>query len=144
MERRHFLGLGALLALAPQDLLTDVKAEPVPATEMIERLAALTVQKDGAYRERNMMVAAFMRMIPMFPASGKWKAFRTLHPSDDVDWDPDWRHILVIEGPTGQMSWHLHDSEAHLLRGLRFVDDWQWDGHTTDEKYDRLKRAVGL
>lgn len=52
-------------------------------------------------------------------------------------WDNDWRNILFIDLPSGQVSWHIHDSEAHWFY---FVGAYggEWDGHTTEEKYQRV------
>jgi hypothetical protein len=89
----------------------------------------LTEQKDGAYSERDQLVAALSRL---FPAS-----LERHYPEDD-DWDDDWRWVVFIDLPTGQASWHIHDSELpmfdHLLRKAGRV----WDGHSTEEKYKRL------
>jgi len=60
------------------------------------------------------------------------------HP-DEEPWDEDWRFIVFIDLPTGQVSWHIHDSELHLFHFLPAYEG-KWDGHTTREKYDRLDR----
>lgn len=39
--------------------------------------------------------------------------------------------------PTGQASWHFHDSQAYLFDGLPAYQG-AWDGHDTPEKYRRL------
>jgi hypothetical protein len=43
--------------------------------------------------------------------------------------EPEWP-VAYIELPTGQVSWHL---PQHPL---------VWDGHTTAEKYERVRRFV--
>ena len=40
--------------------------------------------------------------------------------------EPEWP-VAYIELPTGQVSWHLPQHPV------------PWDGHTTDEKFDRIK-----
>lgn len=86
-------------------------------------------QKDGAYAERNQLVAGLSKC---FPSSLE------RHPDDDQTWENDWRWIVFIDLPTGQASWHIHDSELpqfdHLLRD----QGRKWDGHTNEEKYQRL------
>lgn len=101
------------------------------------RLSELTQQKDGAYQERNQVLALLARMAT---ALG-WKVGIGQHPESDTAWEKDWRTILFIELPTGQASWHFHDSEVHLLNGLPFYEG-AWDGHTTPEKYDRVNHAL--
>jgi hypothetical protein len=83
-------------------------------------------RKDAAYLERNQLVAALARLYPA--GIGK---------TDIPGWSPDWHNCVYIETPIGQLSWHYHDSHAHLFSGLPAY--WgKWDGHTTEEKYRRL------
>ena len=46
---------------------------------------------------------------------------------------------MFIDGPTGQLSWHLHDSDVPLFDGLERGPNL-WDGHTTADKYERVAR----
>lgn len=101
-----------------------------------KRAETLEDAKNGAYAERNQCVALLARMAL---ALG-WRAGLGRHPDLDVDWEDDWRAILFIDLPTGQVSWHFHDSERHLLVGLPEYD-WKWDGHDTPQKYKRVNRC---
>jgi hypothetical protein len=97
------------------------------------REGKLRKEKDAAYRERNQLAAALARAaIAMGFRAGVGE-----HPESDKEWEPDWRTILFIDLPTGQLSWHFHDSEWPLLAGLpRYSGNY--DGHSTTEKYRRL------
>lgn len=44
--------------------------------------------------------------------------------------EPEWP-VFYIELPTGQVSWHM-PAHKHI-----------WDGHTTEEKFQRIKNYVG-
>lgn len=83
---------------------------------------------DAAYTERNRLVAFLARKFP----SG-------LRKTEIEGWDPEWHGCVFIDTPEGQMSWHYHDSDAHLFAGLPPYEK-PWDGHTTPEKYERLAR----
>lgn len=96
-----------------------------------ERIADLEAQKDGAYRERDLLVA---HLSSLFPSSLE------RHPESDTEWEDDWRWIVFIDLPTGSVSWHIHDSELHEFDHLPQLDGREWDGHTTEEKYERLRR----
>lgn len=86
-------------------------------------------QKNQAYAERNQLVAALSKL------------FRSsLVRHEGEDWEDDWRWVVLIELPTGQCSWHIHDSELPLFDHLSRNHSKQWDGHTTEEKYDRLNK----
>jgi len=90
-------------------------------------------QKDAAYHERNMLVAFVSRVHP---------SHRYKHPEADTAWDDDWRWIVCIHSPAGQLTWHIHDSEIDLFAHLACDDKelpGHWDGHTTTEKYERLR-----
>ena len=99
------------------------------ASYAAQEVEAVKAQKDGAYRERDALVAALSKV---FPSSLE------RHPEDDEEWEDDWRWIVFVDLPAGQATWHIHDSElpafAHLPRGTGA----KWDGHTTEEKYRRL------
>ncbi len=104
-------------------------------TRLQEDLAAMRAQKDAAYTERNRLVAL---LAALFPSSLE------RHPEEDTAWDPEWRWICFIDLPSGQASWHLHDAELPLFAHVPRNQGRVWDGHTTDEKYRRVKGAVGL
>jgi hypothetical protein len=91
--------------------------------------------KDQAYWERDQLLAALSKVFP---------AWLARHP-DSEEWEDDWRNIVVIAGITQdfkvvQMTWHIHDSELSNFLHLKWDVDFKWDGHTTDEKYERLAR----
>jgi hypothetical protein len=92
------------------------------------RVAAQTEAKDSAYKERDQLVAALSKL---FPASLE------RHPQNET-WEDDWRWIVFIDLPTGQVSWHIHDSELRDFDHLKRFGERSWDGHTTPEKYARL------
>ncbi len=94
-------------------------AAPVALEEMRAR-------KDAAYTERNQVVAALAKL---FPSGTK----RT----DIPGWSEDWHGAVYIDLPTGQISWHYHDSQAPLFADLPPYQG-EWDGHTTEVKYERL------
>lgn len=122
------------LGATPRQAMEDFQRQ----VDMVagEKLLHLVAQKDAAYSERNQCVALMARMAI---ALG-WLAWVAQHPADDTSWEDDWRTILFIELPTGQASWHFHDSERRLLEGLpRGLNTW--DGHTTAEKYARVREA---
>ena len=87
-------------------------------------------QLDAVYKERNALVCALSKVFPSYLME---------HPKDDASWDPEWRTIVCINGPNGQMTWHIHSSELRdFERHLPWSDVNDWDGHTTEEKYRRL------
>jgi hypothetical protein len=116
--------------------LRDVADADAPAliAEVRERdveIARLRAQKDGAYAERDQCVALIARMALKlgYPA---W-----LGRHEGADWDDDWRTIVFVQLPAGQVSWHIHDSELPMFRGL-VASGPAWDGHSTEEKYRRV------
>lgn len=105
---------------------------------MEDILKQLEEQKDNAYKERDLLLAAFSKTQP---------AFLARHPEEDTEWEDDWRNIVVIAGVTEdlkmlQMTWHIHDSELPNFSHLTFDPSFKWDGHTTEEKYNRLARLT--
>ena len=90
-----------------------------------EAVTDMTQRKDAAYLERNLVVAALAKCFPSGIA-------RTAIEG----WSDDWHGCVYIDLPTGQVSWHYHDSQAHLFAGLPPYTKL-WDGHSTEEKYRR-------
>lgn len=109
----------------------------------------LKKQKDQAYWERNQLVVALSKLYPSWLGR---------HEYTDKEWDREWMNIVFIEIPTkythypkvfgvseytirekAQLSWHIHDSELEHFDHLQYRNDKKWDGHTTEEKYKRLK-----
>ena len=99
--------------------------------------------KDQAFWERNQLICALSKLFP------SWMEF---HPIEDEKWEKDWRHIVFIKIPVPggnvqgrqlyldkQLSWHIHDSEVHYFDHLELRKGNSWDGHTTEEKYERLQ-----
>jgi hypothetical protein len=82
--------------------------------------------KDDAYRQRNCLVAALARLFP----SG-------IRPTNIEGWEPDWHGCVYIDLPAGQISYHYHDSEAHLFFDLPPYDK-EYDGHTKEMVHARL------
>jgi hypothetical protein len=97
----------------------------------------LQEQKDAAYLERNQCVALIARMAV---ALGR----RVCVTKTAIDgWSEDWHGCIYIDLPTGQVSWHFHDSQAYLFNGLPTGSE-TWDGHATPEKYRRVAEAYGV
>lgn len=90
--------------------------------------------KNGAYQERDMLVWALSKLFP---------AHLARHSDEDKDWEDDWRWIVYVQLPTGQVSWHIHDSERDMFDHLK-IEPNEWDGHNTERKYQRLQALTDL
>lgn len=87
---------------------------------------------DAAYTERNHLVAALAKVYP----SG-------LRKTDIPGWDEEWQGCCTIDLPTGQISYHYHDSEAYLFEGLPPYMG-EYDGHTKEIVHERLRGLPAL
>lgn len=109
----------------------DIIAERDALRAEVERL---TSAKDGAYEERNRCVALIARMALSLGCRAG------LARTAIEGWSEDWHGCVYIDLPTGQVSWHYHDSHGHLFEGLpKYAAPW--DGHDTPEKYRRVGDA---
>lgn len=93
--------------------------------------------KNGAYHERNMLVAALSRLFPAHLA-------QHVDKEGEEPWDSKWRWIVFIDIPksnthseTLQLAWHIEDTQLSLFAHLKEETN-RWDNHTTQEKYERL------
>jgi len=133
------------------------------------KLEELIKAKDNAYWERNQLVAALSKIFPAHLAKHpesdtEWEAdWRTIvvvylpHAATSLGSKiRDSRLSFITIGksePLIQMTWHIHDSEVsmfdHLcdlvaleraMTGKSYSQNmFNWDGHTTEEKYRRLR-----
>lgn len=87
---------------------------------------------DAVYRERAELVAHLAATYPSHIGFS------------DAD-EPMWA-VVVVETPTGQMSWHVAPGDRELFRHVRDTtpEDTPWDGHSNDEKYSRLRQLTAL
>lgn len=110
------------------NMISDLEAELRTLRADKERLEE---QKDGAYSERDKLVCALSKLL---------LSWLERHPEEDAEWEDDWRWIVVVNavGSQRQMTWHIHDSELEWFDHLDRMGGHSWDGHTTEEKYERL------
>lgn len=83
---------------------------------------------DEIYRERAHLLAHLAACYPS-------------HFQSDPE-APDWP-VLFISLPTGQACWHIAPEDLDLFPHVGEGGD-TWDGHTTDEKYERLDHATRI
>lgn len=88
--------------------------------------------KDLAYWERNQLVLYLTKLFP---------SWLERHPNEDVNWEHDWRNIVFIQFPEGLFSWHIHDFEFDYFNHLSFKEGNSWDGCTSEQKYNRLRKC---
>jgi len=86
------------------------------------------------YTERNHLVAVLAALYP------------SVIYEDSVMRDADYRYswTVCIELPTGQATWHIPEWDLHLFRGIETAHENIWDGHTTEEKYVRVRKLLKL
>jgi len=103
--------------------------------QLRRKIQGVRKEKDGVYSERNRLVAALSKLFPSWLED---------HPAEDKEWAEHWRTIVFIDGPGGQMSWHIHFSEIEMFSHLEHRGGDSWDGHTTEQKYERLASLTVL
>ena len=87
--------------------------------------------KDGAYAERNILVALLAMIYPSGIAKTAIEG-----------WEPEWHNCVYIDFPWGQQgAWHYHDKEAHLFKDIPQYEG-KWDGHTTEQKYNGIEHYL--
>jgi hypothetical protein len=100
-------------------------------SDLTKQCNDLEAQKNGAYSERNKLVAALTKIYE-FESSIEDHVM-----AEGQEWDDEWRKVVYINLPSGQASWHIHVSEEPMFAHLQSKGT-KWDGHTTEEKYERV------
>lgn len=104
------------------------EATAIQRAEQAEAAAASAWEdKDQAYLERNHLVAMLARLYP----SG-------IRATNIPGWSPDWHGCVYIDLPSGQISYHYHDSHSYLFADLPPYTK-EWDGHDKNTVHARLK-----
>lgn len=121
-----------VMAMDEKDRASALDVEQLRA-DLVKQVAS----KDGAYHERDQVVAGFVTLAHAL----RWPVWLAVHKGE---WEDDWRNIVFVQTPYGQMSWHYHDSEREWFAwvGLVASPPQPWDGHSTPEKYERLHGMV--
>lgn len=102
---------------------------------MIELEAAINAENElwnirlgEVYNERDRLVALISSIYPSYIAI-------------DESAEDGFKNVVYIDSPKGQLSWHIADKEVELFSHLS-VKDNNWDGHTTEEKYERIAEII--
>lgn len=115
-------GATAFAACRPDDDPLAALRAPIPDWE--RQLLEQQAERDALYRERAQLVAYLAACWPS-----------EIRDAPDA---PGWM-IIYIRTPKGQMSWHLSFADAaDLFSHVPVGAETEWDGHTTEQKYDRL------
>jgi len=127
------------------------------------KLEIMKAEKDVAYWERQQLVAALSHIFPAFlakhPEDDKdwaedWRTIVVIILPLDNQPNVYPYKIPRIGDVTGQqLTWHIHDFDLPMFDhlqyqgktpmtkalGVSYDDGYSWDGHTTEEKYKRLR-----
>lgn len=55
--------------------------------------------------------------------------------------EPDWAVVSIIT-EAGQLTWHISPDDMDLFRHVSWDSTVEWDGHSTEEKYERLVKLT--
>jgi len=97
--------------------------------DLQRQCASLREARTAALRERNMCVSLLARMAVTLGL----ETYLVLDPGEEEEW----KHMVGIELPAGQVTFHVHQSEL-MLFGFLVIEEKRHDGHTTDEKWQRV------
>lgn len=97
--------------------------------DLIKGINDLDEQKNIAYRERNRCVALIAQMAVQLGLP--------VGLSDAHEPEEGFVKVLMLDLPSGQVSWHIPNDELHYFEGLPEYDK-PWDKHTTERKYFRV------
>lgn len=90
---------------------------------------------DELYRERAQLVALL---------SSQYRSKIVYNSDPSTDWP-----IVFVEAPTGQLSWYINPNDMDLFEHVVptvYLNEGErvWDGHSTEEKYRRIRKLTEL
>lgn len=92
---------------------------------------------DLAYYQRNALACILAQAINAMDEP------RRAGVGHDPSQPPEWQTTVILELPTGQVSFHIHERERHLFERLPKYPG-HWDGHTDSEKWLRLLAHLNI
>lgn len=100
------------------------------SSEIAAELVATKDALNAAYRERAHLVALLAAEYPS-------------HIGHNDPFAPDWA-VVTVELPTGQACWHISADDMDLFEHVPPTPHYVrgWDGHTTNEKYRRIRELA--
>lgn len=114
-------------------VLTELREAQAQVDDLKAQLALMQIAVDEnqrglreVYRERARLVAFLTSIYSCYIGY------------TDPD-EPEWAVVMVYT-PAGQMSWHIAAEDMDLFDGRACDGVGDWDGHTTEEKYQRLEQ----
>lgn len=93
----------------------------VGCDELVSKTAA-DAKINDVYAQRNALAVAFCKAAILLG----WRAGRGIDPAS-CDAAADWGHVVYVDTPGGQVSWHIHPDQVSLLDGLPEYSG-VWDG----------------
>jgi hypothetical protein len=88
--------------------------------------------KSDVYRDRNLLALAFIGAFADVRAGARYGWWPDTDEVNGEEWAVVW-----VDLPTGQVGWHIRRDDVPDGMPKR---DPEYDGYTTDEKNDRLRR----
>lgn len=110
-----------------------LQVEAARAEELRALAEELASQKDGAYAERNELAVLVATAARALGLRAGWR--------QDPGAEDGWQTLVMAQLPSGQVSWHLPDSERDLAKGLP-PTSLPWDGHDKAEARRRVRQAI--
>lgn len=98
---------------------------------LVARAETAEARAGDLLRERNLLVAVAARLA-IESDRAAWIGFR-----EGEGIEAEWRNVAYLDLPTGQVSFHLHESERPLFAALPQIDDG-FDGHDRGVKAARM------
>jgi hypothetical protein len=124
---------GSGLRITPDD---EALAELTARTPAGAEMGAYTDKEIAAvYRERARLIAFLAACYPSVLVHGA--------DPETGDWP-----VIFVDTPAGQLTWHLAEGDLDLFAHVRALHvaesggEPKWDGHTTEEKHERLAELI--
>jgi len=112
---------------ALHEIALDLQVEVQRLRAELEQAHA---ERSAAYRECAYLLADF---------AARHQAHLAYSDPDVPTWP-----VLMVEPDAGQMCWHINPDDLDLFDHVSWADPFAigWDGHTTEEKYQRLRQLT--
>ena len=94
-----------------------------------------TARLQAARSNRLKLIDEKLRLVALL--SRVWPS----HLSQTAGKDANWKHVVCVHSPAGQLAWKLTDDELPLFAHLKLTAN-DWDGHRADDKVARIDTMI--
>ena len=105
-------------------------------SRLLKENAELKQRADKGYTERMIVV----RLLCSIAENMGWDY--GVGVDGNTDWEDEWRNVIYVDTPKGQVSWHIAPHDKHIFDGIKKYTG-KWDGTFNGGSIEFAQKTIG-